>query len=138
MYERWPADLSAGDILDEISKGRVPKAWSDIFPDTEAVGQVFLRSGGSMQPEAPSLYLQLSFPRRICITDRGYIGMAPHLAEQGDLLCFIFGSQVPFLLRHVEDSKEMRYRLVGECYIHGMMDGEAFNLGCEETYIEIV
>ena len=33
------------------------------------------------------------------MTQDGYIGLAPPLAQEGDLLCLIDGSRVPFILR---------------------------------------
>jgi len=54
-------------------------------------------------------------------TKNGYMGIGPKSAQKNDLLCVLGGSQVPFVLRRVEIN---RYRLVGECYVHGIMNGE--------------
>jgi hypothetical protein len=37
----------------------------------------------------------------------------------GDLVAIFLGADVPFVLREHGDA----YRLVGACYIHGVMDG---------------
>jgi hypothetical protein len=50
-----------------------------------------------------------------------YVSLAPPKAELGDLLCIIFGSSVPVVLRRNGRS----FNFVGECYVHGMMNGEA-------------
>jgi hypothetical protein len=39
-----------------------------------------------------------------------------------DTACALFGGMVPFILRDVASSE--KFRLVGESYIHGIMDGE--------------
>jgi hypothetical protein len=71
--------------------------------------------------------------RRFCVTDEGYVGLAPPGAQVGDLVCIVLGAQVPFLLREFhEHDKEYTssislHRLVGECYIQGMMRGERMN-----------
>lgn len=61
------------------------------------------------------------------ISDDGYIGLAPRTTQsegETDVLAFIDGANVPFVLRDVgEDTSD--YVLVGPCYIHGLMDGEA-------------
>jgi hypothetical protein len=59
----------------------------------------------------------------ILITENGRIGLAPlgDLVEVGDVCCIIFGASVPFLLTQ---AKEGRHKLIGECYINGVMDGE--------------
>lgn len=105
------------------------------------------------------LFGQPGFQRNFCITERGYMGMVPKYAELGDDICLIYGAQVPFVLRalrsgleesaeheidekgeeseerkvskedDVDEGKNQLYQLVGECYVHGMMDGEGLNLG---------
>jgi hypothetical protein len=85
---------------------------------------------------------QPSFPRSFRVTDEGHIAMVPQLSEPGDAICVIYGAQVPFVLRRVTDGLEeelgVRYLLVGECYVHGMMDGEALRLGNRAEDFEIV
>jgi len=48
------------------------------------------------------------------------IGLAPLTAREGDLVCLVLGAEVPFVLRRSNDE----YELVGECYVHGLMDEE--------------
>jgi hypothetical protein len=57
------------------------------------------------------------------LTENGHLGIAPlgKLVEVGDVCCIIFGASVPFLLT---PAKEGRHKLIGECYIHGVMNGE--------------
>jgi hypothetical protein len=40
-----------------------------------------------------------------------------------DFICVLFGSQVPFVMRKVDDY----FVLVGECSVLGLMDGEAID-----------
>jgi hypothetical protein len=54
-----------------------------------------------------------------------WIGLAPIASEVGDVLCILYGCSVPVVLRpHSLDGKNF-WHLVGECYLHGMMNGEA-------------
>ncbi|RFU27148.1 hypothetical protein B7463_g9190, partial [Scytalidium lignicola] len=48
-------------------------------------------------------------------------GLAPAGTRKGDLVCILFGCSVPVVLR----SRDDHFEVVGECYVHGMMDGEA-------------
>jgi hypothetical protein len=59
--------------------------------------------------------------RRFTVTEDDYMGLVPAGTQPGDLVCIIFGAQTPFLLRPAVCGT---YKIVGECYIHGMMDGE--------------
>ena len=82
-----------------------------------------------------------SFPRKLAITSKGYIGMVPKGTNHGDTICAIWGAQVPFVLRPnggISDGGDQEYQLVGECYVHGMMDGECFNLPQKDETFEIV
>ena len=57
------------------------------------------------------------------LTRDGRIGIAPlgDLVEIGDVCCIIFGATVPFLLT---PAREGQHKLVSDCYIHGVMNGE--------------
>jgi hypothetical protein len=54
-------------------------------------------------------------------------GLAPPKTNHGDIICILFGCSVPVVLRKYmpNDTSDHRYTFVGECYVHGMMDGEA-------------
>jgi hypothetical protein len=54
-------------------------------------------------------------------TKEGYIGVGDVTLQADDLVCVLFGGKVPFILRKMEG----HYRFVGECYLHGIMFGEA-------------
>ncbi|KAL8837301.1 MAG: hypothetical protein Q9170_002558 [Blastenia crenularia] len=59
--------------------------------------------------------------RRFCLTHSGRIGWIPGAARPGDVVTIFRGSAVPVLLRPHNGS----YLVIGQCYIHGIMDGEA-------------
>lgn len=52
-------------------------------------------------------------------------GLVPPKAELGDIICIIFGCSVPVLLREFHTYGDSYFEFVGECYVHGYMDGEA-------------
>ncbi|KAH7394790.1 hypothetical protein BKA66DRAFT_567177 [Pyrenochaeta sp. MPI-SDFR-AT-0127] len=58
---------------------------------------------------------------RFLMTKSGLIGLAPPLAVPGDIIVVLLGAPVPHVLRR----KDSYYTLVGECYVHGVMGGEA-------------
>jgi hypothetical protein len=61
--------------------------------------------------------------RCLCWTTKWHLGLVPRFAKQADKIIVVPGSPVPFVVR--EDGKGM-YHFIGECYIDGIMDGEAF------------
>ena len=58
----------------------------------------------------------------LCITIGRLMASVPRTTEVGDRIMILSGSNVPFVLRSVDD----HYRLIGPCYVHGIMDGEAW------------
>jgi hypothetical protein len=61
--------------------------------------------------------------RRLFITQNKLLGLAPDESQIGDEIFILFGGQVLYVLRPTKDY----YLLVGECYIHGLMDGQALS-----------
>lgn len=62
--------------------------------------------------------------RSIFQVTSGQIGLGPPLIVQGDIIVVFHGGIVPFVLRPLPCGD---YILVGECYILGIMQGEAFD-----------
>ena len=64
--------------------------------------------------------------RRLATLDQRYVVLGPRSCELGDLVCILYGCSVPVILRQIGDGEQ--YIFMGECYVHGMMDGEAIML----------
>lgn len=56
-------------------------------------------------------------------SQKSLFGLGSPFVKKGDLVCIIFGCSVPVVLR--KDKEGKCYQFIGECYVHGMMDGEA-------------
>lgn len=94
--------------------------------------------------------------RRFFVTQRGLIGIGPKLTQPGDEVFVVKNSSVPFVLRDAgqrycrrrdwqtiihgrrgasstNEKKPKRFsdihRLVGDCFVYGIMDGEVFGGG---------
>lgn len=121
-------DLNIGDI---ILSGKYPSTAIDFLKRVRAV----------------------IWRRSLILTQReNFLGLAPSKAREGDLVCILYGCSVPVVLRRMERSSldiasqtssrrkrsngrnplrtgsgdnEPYYEFIGECYIDGMMDGEA-------------
>jgi hypothetical protein len=63
----------------------------------------------------------LAYGRRPCVSEKGYIGLVSAKTEVVDKIAILSGASTPYLLRETD----VGWLLVGECYIHGAMDGEA-------------
>ncbi|KAH6711009.1 heterokaryon incompatibility protein-domain-containing protein [Leptodontidium sp. MPI-SDFR-AT-0119] len=73
----------------------------------------------------PDVYLRLVKEycdhRRFFVTKKGYMGLGPQGILPWDTVCVLFGGDTPYVLR----KKEGCWQFIGECYVHGIMKGEA-------------
>jgi hypothetical protein len=60
--------------------------------------------------------------RRLITTNKGHIGMGPCRVRKGDGICVLLGCSIPLILQPRQGQPS--YQVVGECYLHGFMDGE--------------
>ena len=79
--------------------------------------------------------------RKFFFTKKNFFGLGPGALQPGDFVAVLLGADVPFVVREVldveEESEEVRmsenkpvpmdrkFRLIGECYVDGMMQGQA-------------
>jgi heterokaryon incompatibility protein (HET) len=117
----------------KITKGT---KWDDIMQRDPAELNSLLQSRAQEFREAfYAIYLDRRFisnltsftqGRKFATTDKGYMAMVPPLCKSGDDICVIYGAKVPFAIRRCTGLD--MFELVGECYVHGFMDGEALHL----------
>jgi hypothetical protein len=72
--------------------------------------------------------------RRPFRTLKGHFGIGPCKMLPGDLLYILIGVDVPYIVR---PDTHGRLRLVGEAYVHGIMDGEVIEAGLPTDVIAI-
>jgi hypothetical protein len=77
-------------------------------------------------PEEYFIALSCVSSQKLCRTRGGYVGLVPTSAEAGDHVCVLSGGIIPFVLRDSAERPGM-FRMVGGCYIHGVMKGEALS-----------
>ncbi|KAJ4301353.1 hypothetical protein N0V90_003445 [Kalmusia sp. IMI 367209] len=63
---------------------------------------------------------------------KGYIGLGPKNTRVGDTVHVFLGGNVPFMLRQITQqtstvTQEKNYEFLGNCYVQGIMDGEALD-----------
>ncbi|KAF2165349.1 hypothetical protein M409DRAFT_24198 [Zasmidium cellare ATCC 36951] len=67
------------------------------------------------------------------MTASGHMGTAPGGMERDDTVAILFGSVLPMVLR---EQKDGQWRLIGNAYVHGIMEGEYFRQLKEEGRLE--
>jgi hypothetical protein len=87
---------------------------------------------------------RITLCRRFFITIRGYLGLEPRNMQIGDEIHIVAGGNCPLVLRKAPHKRSIRpanptYTLVGDCYLHGVMDGEAAeNFEEQATKIDVI
>jgi hypothetical protein len=88
------------------------------------------RAVGSYEKQATSYIAALQDTLhgwRFVVTKNGYIGVVPNMTKVGDVIAILKGGSVPFVLKRSE-KRDGAFRLVGECYVHCLMNGEGLSL----------
>lgn len=73
--------------------------------------------------------MKLTIERHFAVTTKGYMALIPNEAEVGDHIVIFFGANTPFVIRKNKEPNsegDLTSVLLGEAYIHGMMNGEIF------------
>jgi hypothetical protein len=91
----------------------------------------WLRSLSPSDRRQAEKILQACRGRRFLVTETGYMGLAHLEAENGDFVFIIPGVSVPFVMREENGG----FRLVGECYVQNVMDGEVM-IGLDTSRLE--
>ncbi|KAI0536538.1 hypothetical protein GGR58DRAFT_514502 [Xylaria digitata] len=155
FVNKYPTGESIDDLLLQLPIGNAARPHLESDVDKERSYRSFATQENSGWPpnlrelilsvdndQDPSKYLHMprwnqvmiarywqtaiAFSRRLgnavfCFTKDRYVGLVPEAAAAGDQVCLFHGGNVPFVLR----KKGPAYTLVGECYIQGIMNGQA-------------
>jgi hypothetical protein len=74
--------------------------------------------------------MRATIGRQLVVSDAGHVCLAPTGVRRGDEICVLYGGRAPFVLRQAERDPDgygdrLLYRIVGEAYVHGVMEGQA-------------
>jgi len=124
IRQTWDSRTRIGDVtIDRDPSGHVrskepinlSRAFHEWYNDNHNTGALI----------ESSLYMW-SRRRRFSRTQRGRLACVPKTAAVGDVIYILHGSEVPYVLRPSGDGS---FIVIGECYVHGLMHGEALSLG---------
>jgi hypothetical protein len=126
-----PAQL-ASDVSFTLARGRPisPRHADDFLAYCELLRQLVGSEGPSPFPP-PGLGEAVASngeaaatrcrDRRLACTTSGKLALIPLVAEPGDVCCVVQGLDVPVVLRLTSQGS---YKLVGDAYVNGVMEGE--------------
>ncbi|CAH0057916.1 unnamed protein product [Clonostachys solani] len=114
---------------------------SDHLKQSAGVDMSFFKNGESeddiltnslLIPTIHEHMLDTLIKRKVFLTEEGYLGIASREILERDEIFILPGSSVPIVLRPTSLPNSVRdenthYKVVGDCFIHGFMDGEVVN-----------
>jgi hypothetical protein len=124
------------DQADTFLNRPAPARWGDAFKTFIEEGKDDLvvepltfkkQEGSALEEFKAQMRVSMVSNDAVVTTEESRIGIARANTKPGDKIVLFQGCSVPLLLRRVPDVQSEQYRLVGECYIHGIMDGELMN-----------
>jgi hypothetical protein len=69
--------------------------------------------------------------RRFFRSEAGRLGWGPDQMRKGDVVCVVNGMDVPLVLRRLEKG----FEVIGDAYVHGIMEGEIMDSSKEEEIL---
>jgi hypothetical protein len=130
------AQFGDGDPLQELTQGNVFVWFNNVMNGNSKFricGQDLSHYFTNPQPseinvvhlrEALMQRDRVNIGRKIVTTARGFFGLVSETTHKDDIICVLLGCTMPVALRPVGEY----YKFVGECYIHGIMEGEAMEM----------
>ncbi len=86
--------------------------------------RTYIKEGAPAQLAFLAPFQRFGHGRRYFRSKRGYLGWVPRHVWEGDRICAFYGSRYPFVVRPHRDG----WRLLGACYMYGLMEGEAIKI----------
>ncbi|GAB7353005.1 hypothetical protein MBLNU459_g3566t1 [Dothideomycetes sp. NU459] len=126
-------------VGDRTARGRrAPSYWRRACQDAFRRGprNHDLETSNAVMHDVPSSTREFVHRLRCVIWNRRLVNISkpetglsfclvPEGVHPGDLVCILYGCNVPVILREATRDNRVVYQLIGECYVHGAMDGEA-------------
>ncbi|ORY63940.1 heterokaryon incompatibility protein-domain-containing protein [Pseudomassariella vexata] len=131
--ESVPSDPAESWITALLTKNRARHYAADVLYAETVCAGIFSHGTGE-NDEKMRCAAATTFGRVMMITSGLRIGLVPYATQKGDVVCILEGGRTPFILRKEEE----HYVMVGEAFIHGVMDGQFFDgVNKEEDLVPI-
>jgi hypothetical protein len=133
FWRTWTYDQRPDDSLGELRRCdedyvRTCEEWKNALPPSIPYSvdvsskDFFIKDADSSSRFSSCTSL---FNSRFFMTADGFIGLADEsVMPEEDVVYVLIGGNQPFVLRPVKNEPD-HYKLICECYVHGIMDGDA-------------
>ncbi|KAK4094352.1 hypothetical protein Purlil1_957 [Purpureocillium lilacinum] len=123
---RWLWVTALVPLLVVIAWYLMVKVYPLLFLDAlKYLGVTTAASIGSVPQDCTeylSSFMVMGNRHNLAFTESRLMGLLPLLTKEGDIVAIVHGCHAPFVMRPTR--RQGYYKLVGECYVHGVMNGE--------------
>jgi hypothetical protein len=151
FWRTWLCDMSSNPFESETYFGEDYKKWMELgWPKIRNGRLIYDRDSLETSPDQGGVDLLedgtdpasqdlpdltwfplrlslISFRRQFAVTKKGYMALVVPGIRAGDVVCVFSGAETPHALRRDNSGGSCRkFRLVGDAYVHGWMDGRMF------------
>jgi len=123
---RWLWITALVPLLVVIAWYLMVKVYPLLFLDAlKYLGVTTAASIGSVPQDCTeylSSFMVMGNRHNLAFTESRLMGLLPLLTKEGDIVAIVHGCHAPFVMRPTR--RQGYYKLVGECYVHGVMNGE--------------
>jgi len=118
-YKTWVSAFSTSYDVTKSLEEQAPGGTGQL--DLEALYQS-IRLVAQAEESYPfeAAFRDYSGGRKFCAIKKGYLGWVSVAARTGNTVCYFEANPLPFVIRRCE---MQGYRLIGDCYLYGMMRG---------------
>lgn len=127
-------DRTLDGLRTSIAHDSCVKTWLEAAAEDDATAGAVDRIPRCIDEDVDAMRLA-SIHRKFGISADGLLCLLPDLAQRGDVITVVFGCDIPLLLRPCDEGT---HRLVGECYVHGIMDGEIMEIYRREDDVDFI
>lgn len=88
-----------------------------------------VNTGQCNREDARAYYVALmsaAYGKRVFVSRGGYVGLCPFSTRRNDCVVVFHGGKTAYVLREVRAKTSKNFIFIGEAYLHGFMNGEAF------------
>jgi hypothetical protein len=96
-----------------------------VFSDSSSVDPEVIQPCSALRSDVNRAMQRTMYHRRFALTESGYIGWVPEMAEVEDMVAVLFGLGVPVTLRPCSGADHL---VVGECFVQSIMDSEVLQI----------
>ena len=126
MEALWKTPIADSDAFSDVLSKTRPPASPRMRRSFESFVGTMIWKDGAQRKLASAAYVQTmnlqSARRRLFLTSKGYYGLGQESLRRGDRIVLLSGGDSPFIVREAESLGY--FELVGEAYVHGIMQGE--------------